>query len=357
MKEFWFFLKIYLLAGYYKLARKRVPLNVGLFLTNRCNLRCYYCFGDYRHRQENDFSTAEILSLLDQLKAAGCRYLVLTGGECLLRDDIGQVIRRAKELKLHVCVMTNGLLVKKRLDDIAAADIINISIDGREEVTDFNRGKGVFEKALEAVDACRARGLHVKIGALLTQKTEAEDIAFLASLGKEKGVGVYFATHIQTEYQDEEQTDKYRFLVADRAAMQRHFDLILQYAKQGYPLEYSPLANAFVLDWPFSYAKVRATRAELPAGYTPPPCVHGDFYALIDADGFLYPCINCWGEDRRLNVKDLGFQTAWEQLRRPEDGMCYACHNPGEIQVNLLYSLRLKYLWSFAKQRLRLGRD
>ena len=68
-----------------RMSRRRTPLFVTLCVTNRCNLRCIYCYEEYYDRNHREMSTAEILSLIDQLAAMGTRYISINGGEALLR--------------------------------------------------------------------------------------------------------------------------------------------------------------------------------------------------------------------------------------------------------------------------------
>ena len=60
----------------------------------------------------------DALKLLDDLAALGTRWLTLSGGEPLLRRDIGALIARALEKRLHVRLSTNGILVPKKLDEL-----------------------------------------------------------------------------------------------------------------------------------------------------------------------------------------------------------------------------------------------
>jgi len=82
-----------------KAAGLRVPLSGSLDLTHRCNLRCLHCYtGDHSSDMPvTDMDTRRILSLLDEICDAGCLYLLLTGGEPLLRKDFPEIYRYAKE--------------------------------------------------------------------------------------------------------------------------------------------------------------------------------------------------------------------------------------------------------------------
>ena len=81
-------------------------------LIRRCNLNCKHC---YSISADKDFpgeqSTAEIFTVMDDLKAFGVPVLILSGGEPLLRPDIFEISRRAKDMGFYVGLSTNGTLI------------------------------------------------------------------------------------------------------------------------------------------------------------------------------------------------------------------------------------------------------
>jgi radical SAM protein with 4Fe4S-binding SPASM domain len=77
-----------------------IPLGVHLDLTWRCNERCVHCYLD--HDGEGELSFAEIDALLPQLADAGVFFLTISGGEPLLRRDLFDILRRARDLTFSV---------------------------------------------------------------------------------------------------------------------------------------------------------------------------------------------------------------------------------------------------------------
>ena len=68
-------------------------------------------------------------------------------------------------------IITNGVLTTKHLPLLKETlDFICISIDGNEQITDENRGKGVYAKALETVRACRDAGIVTRVNGVLSEK-------------------------------------------------------------------------------------------------------------------------------------------------------------------------------------------
>ncbi|MBQ1242174.1 MAG: radical SAM protein [Oscillospiraceae bacterium] len=91
-------------------------------ITNRCNLRCAFCPGTKR---EGKTMRAEEFSLvLDKLTGA-VEYIYLhVMGEPLSHPQLAELLEIAAEKKMHVCITTNGTLLKKQHDTLLAADAL-----------------------------------------------------------------------------------------------------------------------------------------------------------------------------------------------------------------------------------------
>lgn len=102
-----------------RVKNRRVPLHGSLALTHRCNFNCVHCYlgvkEDRNVHSGTEIGTSRLLSLIDEITEAGCLYLVLTGGEPLLRSDFAVVYQRAREKGLLVTVFSNGTLVSDDL--------------------------------------------------------------------------------------------------------------------------------------------------------------------------------------------------------------------------------------------------
>ena len=78
-------------------------------LIRRCNLTCKHCYSISTDRDfPGELSTAEVFTVMDDLKAFGVPVLILSGGEPLLREDIYDIARRAKDMGFYVGLSTNG---------------------------------------------------------------------------------------------------------------------------------------------------------------------------------------------------------------------------------------------------------
>lgn len=79
------------------ITHKRIPILITLCVTNKCNLRCIYCYAEYYERNYREFTTQEILNLIDELVSMGTKYISINGGESLLRADICTIVDKIKE--------------------------------------------------------------------------------------------------------------------------------------------------------------------------------------------------------------------------------------------------------------------
>ena len=121
--------------------------------TSACNLRCQHCRRTETEASDEELSTAEGLSLIDQIAGVGRPVLVFSGGEPLMRRDLWTLLDHARDRGLITAVATNGTRVTAevagRLRE-AGVHRVSISLDGSEAAThDAFRGQpGSFEAAL-----------------------------------------------------------------------------------------------------------------------------------------------------------------------------------------------------------------
>ena len=144
-----------------RITGRSIPLVLSLTVTNRCNLRCIYCYGSYYDRDIKDFSAEVWFKLINEAADRGTMLVHLEGGEPLLRPDIGSIIDAVKKRGMICRMNSNGLLVPKRLDEIAALDSLCISLDGDAESNDRNRGNGTYAKIVEGIQAAKKRGISI----------------------------------------------------------------------------------------------------------------------------------------------------------------------------------------------------
>lgn len=145
----------------HRLTGERRPLLAGLKLTHRCNLRCRTC--PFWRRPRPDLSFDAVRAALDELYEAGCRLLILEGGEPFLWRDrhrsLEDVVGAARERGFaRIGVTTNGTLPLE-----SRADILWVSLDGLKETHEANRGP-IWDRVMANIAASR----HPRLFAQLT---------------------------------------------------------------------------------------------------------------------------------------------------------------------------------------------
>src|SRR5205807_7307402 len=89
-----------------------VPIAVHMDVTYRCNERCIHCYLD--HDDHGEMTTAEIKDVLDQLYEMGVFFLVLSGGEVLMRRDFFDIVEYARRLQFNVKIKTNAVMIREQ---------------------------------------------------------------------------------------------------------------------------------------------------------------------------------------------------------------------------------------------------
>jgi cyclic pyranopterin phosphate synthase len=144
-----------------------------LSVTDRCNLRCFYCMSnDVKFLPRNDVLSLEELERLSALfMRLGVRKLRLTGGEPLARPGIMDLVARlGRHLAAggldELTLTTNGMMLAERATDLVAAGMrrINVSLDTLDEkIFRGITGHDGLGRVLEGIEAARAAGLAVRV--------------------------------------------------------------------------------------------------------------------------------------------------------------------------------------------------
>ncbi len=330
---------------------RRFPLITSLAVTNRCNMRCIYCYGSYFDRDIKDFPFAFWRGLIDEAAGMGTALIQLGGGEPLLRDDIGEFITYIKSRGMICRMNSNGILVPEKINVLKKLDSLCISLDGDEESNDKNRGKGTYKKIVEGIRAAKRCGLPVLTSTVLTANNVASGaIENILSLAKEIGFGAQFNFLYE---QTAALMDDEACIVKERSLKDAVAKLI-RYKEKGWPVFYSTASYANALNWPVSYVVKKFTsETPPPAGFKYIPCYMGKFMCFVDGDGKIYPCGEHIGTFPALNVLDVGFKKAWENVSARKD--CITCYNTCFNEYNQLFDLRPGVVWNNLMNYMRGG--
>jgi len=311
-------------------------------LIRRCNLKCKHCYsisGDVDFPGE--LSTAEVFKVMDDLKAFRVPVLILSGGEPLLRPDIFDISRRAKDMGFYVGLSSNGTLVNRdNIGEIASIgyDYVGISVDGLRETHDkFRRRDGGFDEAMNGIRLCRDHG--IKIGMRFTVTMDnAHELPALLDLAEAEDVEKFYLSHLVYAGRGNKNRGDDARRDLTRSIMDLMFERAWQDAKSGGNREFVTGNNdadgVYLLFWvrrhfPHLEGHIRAKLAQWGGNSS------GVNIANIDNLGEVHPD-TFWWHYKLGNVKERAFGDIWSDAsdpvmaglkRRPRaiEGRCGAC--------------------------------
>lgn len=137
-----------------------LPWSLQLHLTNKCNLRCRFCWRTNYDRKEEELTDEKFLEIVGDGCEMGIRYLTLVGGgEPLIKSNLVLAIaNKIKDYEVEGCLVTNGTLFTSEISEKLVSyewDHIALSINGATSRTDdfLRNKKDVHKRAIESIKA------------------------------------------------------------------------------------------------------------------------------------------------------------------------------------------------------------
>jgi MoaA/NifB/PqqE/SkfB family radical SAM enzyme len=309
---------------------KKFPHSVSFNITYHCNLRCDYC-ASYEDRTP-EMSTDQIFQMIDELVEMGTTRFSITGGEPMLRKDLGEVVSHARSRGLFVSVATNGSFLPHRLDYLRDVNSVNMTLDGPEEIHDSQRGKGDFKKVIRAAELLRENGIFYYLNVVLTKNNCSmlpELLAIARSLKVRMMLQPVFYSkpshasdlkgYKKTKYEDKEFFDT--------------LDQLIEEKKKG---------NPYILLSKNYYEEVkeniqRKTKIVCKNG--------GGLFLTVSPEGNVTPCNLLVKGSRWNNGLEMGFRRAYFNMPPVN---CAGCIS-SLIDFDDVYNLKLDPVWNFLK--------
>ncbi len=174
---------------------------------------------------------------MDILKDLGIVELVLSGGDPLLRDDIGEIIDYATK-RFITTVYDNGSMALKKIDLLRDVDFVAISIDSLDEKkNDFIKAvPGAFKRAFETVEALHKEGVKVSVTPTISQQNLYE-IVDITNYFTAKGIPVWYCLYSYDTSVDSKQLFRIGkvnndFVITDKQAMVKLCDQLIEMKKK-----------------------------------------------------------------------------------------------------------------------------
>ena len=158
-----------------KAGRMKRPVNATFELTSRCNFNCKMCYVHDAGCNANlplELTAAQWIDIAEQAGNAGTLFVLLTGGEPLLREDFGEIYAAIAQMGFVISVNTNlSLLTEETLELFAryCPNRVNVSLYGADNGTYADLcGVPAFETVAANIKKLQQRGIPVKINSSVT---------------------------------------------------------------------------------------------------------------------------------------------------------------------------------------------
>ncbi|MEZ6108956.1 MAG: GTP 3',8-cyclase MoaA [Pirellulaceae bacterium] len=190
----------------------RVHRSLRLSVTDRCNIRCFYCMPNEAipfQPREQLLTFEEITRAVRVAAGLGVEKLRLTGGEPLVRQDLSHLVEMLKGIPgiREVALTTNGILLVEHAEALmrAGLDRINISLDTLDEPTfqTITRRSGLH-RVLEGIQAAREVGFQgTRLNAVAIAGMIERDAATLVRYAHEHGMAMRFIEFMPLDAQQD----------------------------------------------------------------------------------------------------------------------------------------------------------
>ncbi len=170
-------------------------INLRISVTDRCNFRCRYCMPEEGVQwlpKEALLSYEELARVAKVFVDLGVRKIRLTGGEPLMRRDLGKLVEFLSSISRleDIALTTNGFFLADRIDELVKAGLrrLNVSLDSLDPVK-FNlmTRRNYYQRVIDGLTAAEGYGLlPLKINAVLIRGVNDDEIVRFAELARRK---------------------------------------------------------------------------------------------------------------------------------------------------------------------------
>lgn len=195
----------------------RVHTNLRISVTDRCNIRCFYCMPEenIQFRPRDELLTFEEIARFTRIVAPlGIDKVRLTGGEPLVRAELPkliEMIRRTPGIE-EIALTTNGILLAEQAEALkrAGLDRLNISLDGLSEETfkRISRREGL-DRVLKGIFAARRVGFErIRLNAVAIRGITEAEVIPLGEFARRHGMEMRFIEFMPLDADGNWETDQ-----------------------------------------------------------------------------------------------------------------------------------------------------
>ena len=269
---------------------------VRLSVTDKCNLRCFYClpkgFKDFE-QPEHWLSYDEIERIIKAFTELGVARVRLTGGEPLVRKNLAELAQRLTSLPGldDLSLSTNAMLLNKQACDLQRAGIsrINVSLDTLDPEKFKEITGGELQPVLDGLMAAKNAGFApIKINVVAMKDINDDELEDMVEFCLQHDFTLRFIETMPMGVTSKDATDHYLDLQLVKQRLAKRFDLIPGVMPGGGPARYVQLRNT-----------------NLRIGFITPISQHfceSCNRVRLSVDGTLYLCL---GQDDKVELRPL----------------------------------------------------
>jgi len=303
-----------------KIVRKKIPVAIRWQLTNRCTSTCKYC--NIWKIKSKELTTKQIFSVIDELSKMSTQRISFSGGDPMLRKDIGQILNYCNKKRISTSINSSGKFIKERIEELKNLDLLKLSLDGPEKIHDAVRCKGSYKIVIEAADTARNNNIRLAFTSTLT-KFNIDQIDFLLEKCKEYNAVMAF-NPLKLLYRKvgdisevAPKKEDYKKAIKKLIIKKKNGNRYIRNSIKG--LEHS-------YNWP-KYNKLR--------------CAAGKLFCVIETNGNVIPCDRINYAKKPLNCVEVGFKKAFYNMPEPH---CNGCGFCGALELSYLYCFKFNIL-------------
>ena len=303
--------------------------------TNECNMYCDHCYRESGPLAPRELNTAEARTMIGGIAAAGFKIMIFSGGECLMRSDLEELVGHAAGLGLRPVLGTNGSLLstdRARALRNAGCLAAGISLDSLDPARHdaLRRYEGAFTEALAGMQACREAELPYQIHTTVMDWNRHE-VPEMAAFALEQGARAFHVFFLVP-------TGRAASIEESSLRAAEYEDLIekLMDKAEALPIEIKPTCAPQFM----RIALQRGMKPRFSKG-----CLAGTSYCIIGPSGNVQPC--AYMNISAGNVREQPFEDIWrnsallKRLRTEEYGgrcgMCEYRHRCGGCRARALH--------------------
>ena len=259
------------------------------------------------------------MCIRDRFRRLGTRWVSFTGGEPLLRNDLGRIIIQAKRSGMFVSVSSNGRLIPEKVNQLIGIDRVKLSLDGPQHINDQLRGAGSFSAVEEAIRVCKDNNIKVCLECVIS-RFNLEYIDWLFDYVSSKKVKILFQPATENLLWSNEPNP----VIAPITGYKKIINHLIEKKKK-----HAPILN--------SLAGLRHL------SYWPEPkkiyCSGGLLSFDVEPDGTILACDRAYRELSGRPQNGLTVKGALQSVKQVKN--CRSCWCSSVVEINLISSFNI----------------